>query len=231
MDATEKWRARVRNALEAYFRRRSFPRITLSLVLIITGAFGFLISYGMLRLGVEHMWGRYPIAVLASYVFLLVLIRLWIEVERARFDPADADIAKASEENWDGSTLTHAPRHSWWDYFDLPSVDWLDWDEGCLPGILFLVVVALAAVLVFTLAAAPLLIAEVFLDAFLVTVLYRRLRIAQTEHWLGTALRKTGGAALITALALALGGWVLEELAPGARSIGKAIEQLRSGEK
>ena len=58
----------------------------------------------------------------------------------------------------------------------------------------------------------------------------RRLRVAQKEYWLGTAVRRTWDAALLTALFLALGGWTLEQLAPGARSIRKAIEQLQSGQ-
>jgi hypothetical protein len=231
MSSRVKWRARAKAALQSYFRRRSFPRITLTLLLAITGAVGFFISYLLLRLGMEHMWARYPIAVLVSYAVLLSLIRVWVEIERARFDPADAEVENTAVEDWDGSTLTHGSSRSSWDYLDFPSgIDVFEADDGCLPAILVLVVVTLVTIVFVTIAAAPALIAEVFLDAFIVAVLYRRLRIAQREHWLGTALRKTWLAAFATALALALGGWALEQAAPGARSIGKAIEQIRSGE-
>jgi hypothetical protein len=108
----------------------------------------------------------------------------------------------------------------------VPDFGAVDGDEGCIPLLLFLFLFALLAATVAALIGAPALIAEVFLDAFLVTVLYRRLRIAEKEHWLGTAIRKTWALALMTAALLAVTGWVLDELAPGSRSIGRAIEQL-----
>lgn len=60
-----KWRKRATAALEAYFESRSYPRSMVTLLLFLAGAAGFLVSDGLLRGGVEHMWMRYPIAVLA----------------------------------------------------------------------------------------------------------------------------------------------------------------------
>ena len=218
-----KWRGRATAALEAYFEKRSFPRTMLTLVLMLSGVAGFLVSYALLRLGVDHMWMRYPIAVLAGYAVLLALIRAWVELEKRNFDPDDPALRNVEPE----LKLRHQPTHRWWDSLDFAHADVLDGDEGCaavlLAGIVFVLIgVALTAVF-----GAPALIAEVFLDVFIVTVLYRRLRIAQDEHWLGTAIRKTWTLALLTAALLALAGFVLEELAPGTRSIGPAIEQLK----
>ena len=70
------------------------------------------------------------------------------------------------------------------------------------------------------------MLAEIFLDAFLIGALYRRLRIPAKENWLATAVRKTWKSALITTVLLALGGAALQYLAPGARSIGQALHQL-----
>jgi hypothetical protein len=225
------WRGRAKARLEAYFRRKSFPRLTLSLLLLVTGLAGFLVSYGLLLAGVDHMWLRYPVAVVVSYAALLGLIGVWVEVERRRFDAAEADVDQEVATDAQPTRWSEVGDGSWFDLLDFADADVFDCDEGCLPAILGLVVIALGAVLVSTIAAAPALIAEVFLDAFLVAVLYRRLRVAQKEHWLGTALRKTWFAAIVTAGALALGGWTLEQMAPGARSIGKAVEQLRHGAK
>ncbi len=93
MEEQNVWRSRARASLEAYFRRRSFPRLTLSLLLLLTGVTGFLISYAMLQLGLQHMWVRYPIATLGSYGLLLALSRGWVPIERSRFDPEHAAIA------------------------------------------------------------------------------------------------------------------------------------------
>jgi hypothetical protein len=223
------WRDRATAALERYFERRSFPRLTLSLLLCLTGAVGFLISFGLLRAGVDHMWVRYPIAVVVSYAVLLGLVRAWVEVERRRFDPGAVEITDANRNEADSSRWPDSSNGSWFDWLDVPDIDLFDWDEGCLPALLGVALLALAAILLSAIAAAPTLIAEVFLDAFLVAVLYRRLRVAQREHWLGAALRKTWFVAVLAAAVLAFGGWVLEGMAPGARSIGKAIEQLRHG--
>ena len=80
--------------------------------------------------------------------------------------------------------------------------------------------------LAYAVMAAPGLLAEVFIDAFIVSALYRHLRIATEGNWLGTAVRKTWLLAFATAALLCLAGWCLEMLAPGAHSIGPAIEKL-----
>ena len=197
----------------------------LALVLWLAGAAGFLVSYGLLRSGVEHMWMRYAIAVLAGYAMLLALVRGWVQLEMRRFDPDDPALRNVRPE----PPLHYQPSHRWSDWLDFSHVDVLDGDEGCLPLLLLGFVVAVVVAVLTAIAGAPALIAEIFLDAFLVTVLYRRLRIAEKEHWLGTAIRRTWAVALMTAALLAVAGFVLEELAPGARSIGRAIEQLMSG--
>jgi hypothetical protein len=81
------WRNRARQALERYFQRRSAPRLILSLLLILTGTAGFAISIAFLHLGLRQMWLRYPIAVLAGYGVFLLLLRLWVAFEQARFNP------------------------------------------------------------------------------------------------------------------------------------------------
>ncbi|HSH39069.1 MAG TPA: hypothetical protein VK993_09810 [Chthoniobacterales bacterium] len=197
----------------------------LTLLLALAGIAGFLVSYCLLRAGVDHMWMRYPVAVLAGYAVLLGLVRGWVELEKRRFDPDDPAIRNAVAE----PTLHDWPRRRWWDWLDFPGIDIVDVDEGCIPILLlgFVIVVIVAALT--AIAGAPALIAEVFLDAFLVAVLYRQLRMAHEEHWLGTAIRKTWTLAFLAAALLAIAGFILEQLAPGARSIGPAIEQLTRG--
>jgi hypothetical protein len=73
---------------------------------------------------------------------------------------------------------------------------------------------------------APTLLAEVFLDVFIVTVLYRRLKKAVQANWLGTAIRGTWGLAFLTAGLLGVIGWALQAMALEAHSIGPAIREL-----
>lgn len=226
MSVPSKWRQHARKALENYFSKRSYPRAILSLIILITGLAGYIISFAMLRAGLTDMWLRYPLAVLGAYAVLLGLVRVWVEIEKARFDPAVIATIKREREEF---LPTHQKSTSS-PWLDIPSgLDVPDFEEGCLVAILIGAVVALAVVVVTTIVGAPLLIAEVFFDAFIVSVIYRRLRLAQKEHWLGTALRKTWKAAIILALSLSSIGFVLQQMAPGAPSIGKAIEQIRLG--
>jgi hypothetical protein len=241
MDDKEKWRTRVHNAVRRYFERRSAPRIILGLLLIMTGLFGLLISFVSLHLGLEQMWVRYPLAVLGSYAFFFALLRLWVQLERSRFNPQAEEIqaAIAAENQPDiEAKLAKYGRGSWLDWLDLPFSlgdigDFFDLDEGCFPalviGILVAVVGSLIVLLLAAMTAAPAFLAEVFVDVFIVSVLYRRLRIAAQENWLGTAIRKTWWLALLTAALLSLAGWGLETLAPGSRSIGPAIEKILHG--
>ena len=167
-----------------------------------------------------------PIAVLSGYGVFLLLLRSWVEFEKSRFDPRAGEIEKALEESAFYRPAAEKWRRgsSWLDWLDFPGG--LDFDEGCIAALLIGVLCALIGLLVFSILSASALIAEVFLDAFIVSALYRRLRIAAQEHWLGTAVRKTWLPALLTAALLSLAGWCLETMAPGAHSIGPALDRL-----
>ena len=226
----ERWRARARRALEGYFERRSAPRLILTAIVIITGAAGFAVSVVLLHLGLQAMWARYPLALLTAYGVFLGLIRLWVELEKSRFRPERNEIEEAlkEEDSFNLPWTSSQPRKSsWFDWLDVTNL--FDFDEGCIPVLLLAAIAGVIAVIAFVVLSAPALVAEVFLDAFVVTVLYRRLQLAAREHWLGTAVRKTIWRAIIAAALLSLAGWILELLAPGAHSIGPALQQIANG--
>jgi hypothetical protein len=222
MAEKKSWRSRAHRGLEDYFRRRSFPRLMLSLVLILTGLAGFGLSYGLLRLGLTEMGLRYPMAVIGAYGVFLGLIRIWVEIEKRHFDPDDPRLQRALSSE-DGAPAKQTSSSSWLDWLDVPTGS-LDLDEGCLPAVLVMAVVGLVGLLVFAIVGAP-----VFLDAFLAAVLYRRLKVAAQGHWLGTAIGRTWMVVALTALLLGIGGWTLGMLAPGSQTLGQAIEHLWAG--
>lgn len=227
MDQKTRFRNRARSALAAYFKRRSFPRIALSLLLILTGGFGFLVSFLLLKADLAAMWLRYPVAVLASYAFFLLLLRGWVEIERNRFTPEEIDQLDLRDTTLSESPLRETSgKQSWLDYLDVPSNTLDLFDDGCLPVLLIGAVLGAACALLLMVFAAPALIAEVFLDLVLVSLLYKRLRIASHEHWLSTALRKTWGTAAIVALLLMITGICLQIMAPEAKSIGPATREV-----
>ena len=146
MDTHPKWRLRARAALEAYFRKRSFPRLTLGLIVAIAGFAGFLISHVLLHRGMAEMWQRYPLAVLGGYGVFLILLRLWVEIERIRYDPTQVAISTEPPDERNAPVLQgpfQKDRSSWLDWLDLPTS--LDFGEGCAFGCLIALVVGLAA--------------------------------------------------------------------------------------
>ena len=231
MNDDKQWRHRAGKALRAYFDKRSAPRLILTAILGITGVTGFLASAGLLHLGLTHMWVRYPVAVVVGYAVFLSLIRAWVEFEKSRFTPEADEIqsvlrdpVKKYTPSWRSD---HRAKSSWLDWLDVPDLSGLD--DGCLPVLVVTAVIAVIALLVVTTATAPALAAEVFIDAFVVSVLYRHLRKAVQGNWLGTAVRKTWFRALAAALLLSLIGWCLEMMAPESHSIGPALQKILNG--
>jgi hypothetical protein len=66
------------------------PRFQVSLLLSLTGLAGFLTSFSLLHLGVPWMWLRYPIAILIAYCMFLLLLSLWLWLQR-RTPHVDSD--------------------------------------------------------------------------------------------------------------------------------------------
>ena len=77
-------RERKIEALKRRLQRKSYPRLHASLILLLTGLAGFLVSFVLLRAGVTAMWLRYPVAILVSYGVFLILLRAWLSLSRPR---------------------------------------------------------------------------------------------------------------------------------------------------
>lgn len=73
--------------------RKGAPRLLMMLILLLTGAAGFAVSFSLLRLGLTRMWLRYPIAILLAYCVFLLLLRLWLFYQSRGHGPEleDAD--------------------------------------------------------------------------------------------------------------------------------------------
>jgi hypothetical protein len=220
----DRLKAKAKRALRRYFEKKRSPRFMLSLVILVTGLVGFGLSYGLLKAGLTGMWLRYPLSVLGSYAVFLGLIRLWVEIEKRNIDPNDPEILEVLKNNVaPESDYRESKDSGWLDWLDIPSgID----GDGFFPIVLIAAVIGLLAILISIIGAAPVLIAEVFIDVALASLLYRHLRVAANEHWLGTAIRKTWGYVLGAALLLSIAGFCLDQMAPGADSAGKAIRQI-----
>jgi len=246
-------RARLIADVERQHIAPAFPRGQLTLLMAGAGSAGFLSSVALLRAGVDHMALRYPAAVLAAYLAFLGLLRLWIAWQRGRWwrdidllaDPPGSS-ASRSETARDlafGGRSGGAGGGTRWESQSHGLVARpvsrsssggstggfnLDLDEGwwlLLAGVL---VLGGALAVAYVIYIAPVLLAEVALDAAVVARVYRRLKPHDLQHWSVGVLRQTWVPALILMLCLAGAGFALQQVAPEARSIGGVIAHLRS---
>jgi hypothetical protein len=104
----------------------------------------------------------------------------------------------------------------------------LDLDDGI--WIVIAIVAALGGVvcIAYVIYIAPLLLAEVALDAALVSAAYRRLRKEDVGHWTGAVFRRTWVPATILVIFMFATGFAAQRFAPEARSIGGVIRALVS---
>lgn len=219
----------MRRVLESYFSRARQARLILAFVMILTGATGFGFSLLFLRCGIGSMGVRYPLAVIGAWLVFLLLIRAWVALESRRFDPDSPDIREAMA----NPASDPAPRMrestsegSWLDWLDASYIEWPEFDSpGCLLAAGGVIVVGLGALLLSILGAMPALVAEIFVDVALSSLLYRRLKHAAIEHWLGTCIRRTWLFVLAAMALLGAGGWLLDYAAPNSNTIGKAIQE------
>ena len=77
-------RKRKIESLKRRLQRKSYPRLHASIILLLTGLAGFLVSFVLLRAGVTAMWLRYPVAILVAYGVFLILLRVWLSLSRPR---------------------------------------------------------------------------------------------------------------------------------------------------
>lgn len=194
------------------------------LIVALTGLGGFLASFAMLRLGVQSMALRYPLAVGAAYLVFLLLLWLWLRTKRDDYDIDDPgiDLGRGPSGGSSGEGGPSSGSSGSGDSSGLGDVAEAlgGADELALP----LIALALAAALLFAggwiVYSAPLLFAALLVDGVLAASLYRRLKGAEARHWLETAFRRTVWPFAATALLFCIAGLTLHHLAPEARSIG-----------
>jgi hypothetical protein len=105
-------------------------------------------------------------------------------------------------------------------------------DEAAVPlaiillaATLALAVVGIALSSLFVVWSAPMLFAEISVDALLSAGLYRRLRHLEPRHWMRAAVRRTIVPFLLTTVAVGAAGFGMQHFAPDAHSIGQVMHR------
>jgi hypothetical protein len=108
-EPNQHWRERAVAVLRRYYERERFPRLIVMVLLLVTGGVGFLASAAMLWLGVDRMWIRYSLAVLAAYGAFIGMIRMWAECERQRIETS-RELEKLNAADADHQSSPDGPR-------------------------------------------------------------------------------------------------------------------------
>jgi hypothetical protein len=237
--------------LRARLERDSYPRLQMFLLVSLTGAAGFLASYGLLHGGLTEMWVRYLAAFGFAYVAFLGLLWLWLRTKAEDYvDVPDVSGIVPSRGSgghhcddftggggsgggggasgsFDGPGFS-APVESG----QMDSVSSVvdsagdaigGADELAIPLALIVAVGTLLLSSLWIVYSAPALFAELLLDGVLAASLYHRLRGLETQHWLETAVRRTWAPFLLTALIVSATGWGMALYAPHAHSVGEVL--------
>lgn len=237
--------ARLRERLE----RQHWPRLQMSLIVLLTGAVGFLASFALLQAGLQSMALRYPLAACAAYAGFLLLLWTWARSRGRGFDsadvpdwgdggggPAGAGWSSGGGHSGGGGAsasfdapVSHPMPHASADADSGPDLSLLDGADD-FGWVLIAIAIALGAALAaaWVVWIAPGLMAELLLDVALAGGLYRRLRRIESRHWLSTALRRTALPFLLLALLAAATGFAAARYAPGAASIGDVLAAQRA---
>jgi hypothetical protein len=216
-----------------------YPRLVVLLILGLAGLTAFGFSVWALGAGLDEMGLRYLAATVVGYLTFLLLIRAWIALHRRGQDGGPdgldlLDLPDGTSPSADlgagfggGRSGGAGAGGSWGSPSESPGIDInVDVDEAwpvILAAVFLLSGLLAMGYVVYT---APVLLAEVALDAALVTGIYRKLRKEDARYWLGSALRHTWLPAAIAAVCLWITGTALQWAMPDARSIGDVVRAL-----
>jgi hypothetical protein len=237
-------------------RRLPWPRLQMMLIVTLTGAAGFLSSFTLLRAGVETLPLRYVFSVAIAYASFLTLLWCWLRLTHSDIgDVPDVTDLPATGDLTGGGGVSRAPwlgggrsggggATGRFDDSGLAAIHEkgtavpvdarpnlgfagvVDSDEVAAVLVALVAIAGAAVATVWVIWTAPVLLAELSLDAAVSTGLYRRLRQVGGDHWLRTAIRRTGPPFLAVTLLFAVAGALIEYLAPDAASMGDLFRQL-----
>lgn len=229
--------------MRARLLRQGFPRIQMFILVSLTGLAGFGASVAMLGAGVNSMALRYTLAMGVAYIVFLLLLWVWLRTSAADYFDVPVDASGPNARSADGpddfvgggggfdgggasgnvdfgtsdsggETLAAKP-------FEVIAQA----EEGAIPLAIILLALGIALSSLFVIWSAPLLFAEILVDALLAAGLYRRLRTLDPSHWMFAALRRTLLPFVLTTVAIAGAGWGMQAYAPEARSLGEVLEK------
>lgn len=233
--------------MRARLLRESFPRVQMFILVTLTGLAGFAASAAMLVGGIETMALRYSLAMGIAYLVFLLLLWIWLRSSASDYlDLVPTDVGGGTPDG--ASDLPAALRDDFaggGGSFDgggasanvdfgadggavetivdkpLKAIGYAD--EGAIPLAVALLALGILLSSLFVVWTAPVLFAEILVDALLAAGLYRRLRGLERRHWMVAAVKRTVIPFVLTTVLVAGAGWGMQAYVPEARSIGEVL--------
>ncbi|MGB9991811.1 hypothetical protein [Pseudoduganella rhizocola] len=218
--------------------REGFPRVQMFILVALTGLAGFGASAAMLGAGIDSMAMRYTLAMGVAYIVFFMLLWLWLRTSAADYiDMIPIGSGNTTEDaagiaggggSFDGGGAsanfdTDSSRSALEAVAENPLEAVASADEGAIPLAVILLALGIALSSLFVIWSAPVLFAEIAVDALLAAGLYRRLRLLEPQHWMRAALRRTILSFVLTTLAVSAAGFGMQAYAPEARSLGEVL--------
>lgn len=231
-------RALAVERMRARLLRDGFPRLQMLMLVSLTGLAGFAASAAMLAAGLEAMALRYVLAMGAAYIAFLLLLWLWLRTSASDYvdmptpsGGADGDMADAGFAGG-GGTFDGGGASANVDFDASDAVCAVETpvdvissaDEGTIPLAVILLALGIVLSSLFVIWSAPILFAEILVDALLAAGLYRRLRVLDRQHWMVAALKRTLVPFILTTLVVGAAGWAMQSYAPEATSLGEVLQ-------
>jgi len=233
-------RATAVHRMRARLLRDGFPRVQMFILVSLTGLAGFGASALMLLAGLETMALRYALAMGVAYLAFLGLLWLWLHTSASDYldlvpvddgcgNATSSDLPAALRDDFSGGggTFDGGGASANVDFGDTivekPLAAVASAEEGAIPLVVILLALGLLLSSLFVVWTAPVLFAEILVDALLAAGLYRRLRGLERQHWMVAALKRTVIPFVLTTVLVAGAGWGMEAYAPEARSIGEVL--------
>ena len=252
MNKMSETRARQIELMRQRLLTKGLPRLQVSLILSLTALAGFLTSYTLLSLGVLRMWLRYPMAILVAYLVFLLLLALWVWLQRRSLDP-EVDLLEVIPHEmpsahahgleygggsdyggagmggtWESGVASPSSSLSGGGSASSGGILDLDLDDGWLIALAVVAILGGIIASFYVIYIAPALLAEILVDGALIAGLYKRVKPIEHRHWLRAAVRRTVVPALLVVLCFTVAGYSLQRAIPEAHTIGEAWKYFRS---
>lgn len=204
-----------------------YPRVGMSLILIITFAGMHLSTLVLHAYGWHDMWLRYLLTCVFGYLLFLLCLYIWTHWNGYDFNGADSS---GSDGGCTGDVNNVDASSALSDTSGIDIADGVASGADELLGPLIILGIVIFAIFGFIwflfLSSAHVLLAELMFDAGLTGIIYKSMRGVEPQGWLRTALRRTLPIFAVVTFVMVGTGYYIGKHLPEATTLGEAFSLM-----